>query len=60
MEDASRGLEVEVPFDNALIKYLWIDERIQYITSVELKSLNENKFLIESEISNDSEDTFDC
>jgi hypothetical protein len=39
MEDASRGLEVEVPFDNALIKYLWIDERIQYITSVELKSV---------------------
>ena len=27
MRDAARGIAVEVPFDNALVKYLWVSER---------------------------------
>ena len=38
MRDASRGIEVEVPFDNAFVKYLWTDKRLLCITEVSLTS----------------------
>ena len=34
MRDASRGVEVEVPFDNALVRYLWVSERELRVTEV--------------------------
>lgn len=36
MRDASRGVEVEVPFDNALVRYLWVSERELRVTDVSL------------------------
>ena len=34
IEDASRGLEVEVPFDEAFIKFFWVDSRTMELTDV--------------------------
>ena len=42
MRDASRGIEVEVPFDNAFVKYLWTDERLLCITEVSLYDPSSN------------------
>lgn len=36
MGDSSRGVECEVPFDNLLVRFLWLDERVFEITSVAL------------------------
>jgi hypothetical protein len=34
--DAVRGLQVEVPFDNAFVKFYWLDDRVLEIVSVSL------------------------
>ena len=36
MRDAARGIFVEVPFDNATVKYLWLGERELKIAEVSL------------------------
>ena len=32
--DSSRGMECEVPFDNLLVRFLWVEERVFEITQV--------------------------
>jgi len=36
MRDAARGIAVEVPFDNALVKYLWVSERELRVEEISL------------------------
>lgn len=38
MRDAARGITVEVPFDNALVKYLWTSERELRIEDISLSA----------------------
>lgn len=38
MSDASQGEAVEVPFDEALVRYLWRGERDFYVVGVELRA----------------------
>ena len=48
MSDTSQGDCVEVPFDECIVKYLWVSERVFEIVDVELKC--KNKYvLIEQE-----------
>ena len=35
-EDCRRGVPVEVPFDDALVKFLWKDERVLEVFSIEI------------------------
>jgi hypothetical protein len=38
MEDARKGIYVEVPFDETIVKFLWKDERVLEIVDMELSS----------------------
>eukprot|EP00597_Dinobryon_sp_UTEXLB2267_P009133 CAMPEP_0170094692 /NCGR_PEP_ID=MMETSP0019_2-20121128/27436_1 /TAXON_ID=98059 /ORGANISM="Dinobryon sp., Strain UTEXLB2267" /LENGTH=196 /DNA_ID=CAMNT_0010316129 /DNA_START=383 /DNA_END=969 /DNA_ORIENTATION=+ len=43
MQESAAGQPVEVVFDETVVKYLWMDDRIFHITDIELAALNETK-----------------
>jgi len=53
MRDAARGIAVEVPFDNALVKYLWVSERELRVEEITLFNPNLAEYNLDSEHSDE-------
>jgi hypothetical protein len=63
IEDSAKGLCVEVPFDEAMVRFLWKDERLLEIVEVVLEkdtNLIEKQRLIEEADIEEDEIDEDC
>ena len=49
ISETSQGVLVEVPFDETMVKYLWVSERVFDIVDIEMRAKNKT-VLIENEI----------
>jgi epoxyqueuosine reductase QueG len=47
LEDAKKGIFVEVPFDNTTVKFFWKDERVLEVVDIVRTTDDEQRKLIE-------------